>query len=209
MHDDAFGELVSLKYNAITIPCASYDVESKLHTIAGSSLFFWGVAPMTNKFIYPLPKTRTLIHPFISQILTKMYMEQIVSMHEMETFEKGLMEHQKAQTGNGLTIPTRAVIEHNLVAASSIYDNVYFEELGRLLDINPDQAERMIAQMISEGRLSGSIDQVSGLVQFELQVEKLHRWDDRIADACNQLTSCVIDVVSKYPDFERALYTST
>ncbi len=131
-----------------------------------------------------------------------------MSMHEMETFEKGLMEHQKAQTGNGLTIPTRAVIEHNLVAASCIYDNVRFEELGRLLDINPDQAERMTAQMISEGRLSGNIDQVSDLVQFELQVEKLHRWDDRIADACSQLNNCVLDIVTKYPDFERALYTS-
>ncbi len=127
-------------------------------------------------------------------------------MHEMETFEKGLMEHQKAQTGNGLTIPTRAVIEHNLVAASCIYDNVRFQELGRLLDINPDQAERVTAQMISEGRLSGSIDQVSGLVQFELQVEKLQRWDDRIADACNQLNDCVNDIVTKYPDFERALH---
>ncbi len=131
-----------------------------------------------------------------------------MSIHEMETFQNGLMEHQKAQTGNGLTTPTRAVIEHNLVAASCIYDNVRFEELGRLLDINPDQAERMTAQMISEGRLSGSIDQVSGLVQFELQVEKLHRWDDRIADASSQLNNCVIDIVTKYPDFERALYTT-
>ncbi len=132
-----------------------------------------------------------------------------MSMHGMEVFEKGLMEHQKAQTGNGITIPTRAVIEHNLVAASCIYDNVRFQELGRLLDINPDQAERMTAQMISEGRLSGSIDQVSGLVQFELQVKKLQHWDDRIADACSQLNSCVDDIITKYPDFERAMYTST
>ncbi len=135
-------------------------------------------------------------------------MEQIISIHEMETFEKGLMEHQKAQTGNGLTIPTRAVIEHNLVSASCIYDHVCFQELGRLLDINPDQAERFTAQMISEGRLPGTIDQVSGLVQFEPQIEKLQRWDDRIADVCNQLNDCVNDIITKYPDFETTLYTT-
>ena len=38
---------------------------------------------------------------------------------------------------SGSTILDRAVIEHNLLSASKLYNNISFEELGALLEIPP------------------------------------------------------------------------
>lgn len=37
----------------------------------------------------------------------------------------------------GSSILDRAVIEHNLLSASKLYNNITFEELGALLEIPP------------------------------------------------------------------------
>lgn len=37
----------------------------------------------------------------------------------------------------GSTILDRAVIEHNLLSASKLYNNISFDELGALLEIPP------------------------------------------------------------------------
>ena len=64
---------------------------------------------------------------------------------------------------SGSTILDRAVTEHNLLAASKLYNNITFSELGALLQISPAKAEKIASQMITEGRMNGYIDQV-GLV---------------------------------------------
>lgn len=70
----------------------------------------------------------------------------------------------------GSTILDRAVTEHNLLAASKLYNNITFSELGALLQISPAKAEKIASQMITEGRMNGYIDQVSLLV---LSVEEI------------------------------------
>jgi hypothetical protein len=40
-------------------------------------------------------------------------------------------------TTPGSTILDRAVIEHNLLSASKLYNNISFAELGALLEIQP------------------------------------------------------------------------
>ena len=67
----------------------------------------------------------------------------------------------------GSTILERAVIEHNLLSASKLYNNVTFEELGALLEISPCKAEKIASQMITEGRMNGFIDQILAIVHFE------------------------------------------
>lgn len=61
----------------------------------------------------------------------------------------------------------RAIIEHNLLSASKLYKNMKIAELGRLLGIEPIKAEKIAGQMISEGRMEGSIDQIDGYVHFK------------------------------------------
>lgn len=67
----------------------------------------------------------------------------------------------------GSTILNRAIIEHNLLSASKLYKNMKIVELGRLLGIEPIKAEKIAGQMISEGRMEGSIDQVDSYVHFK------------------------------------------
>lgn len=59
------------------------------------------------------------------------------------------------------------MIEHNLLSASKLYNNISFEELGALLEIHPTKAERIASQMITEGRMNGYIDQIDSIVHFE------------------------------------------
>jgi len=47
------------------------------------------------------------------------------------------------------------------------------EELGRLLGIEPVKAEKIAGQMISEGRMEGSIDQIECYVHFKCKYRVL------------------------------------
>ncbi|KIM29547.1 hypothetical protein M408DRAFT_328792 [Serendipita vermifera MAFF 305830] len=65
------------------------------------------------------------------------------------------------------TVLDRAVMEHNILSCSNIYNNISFSGLGALLDVTPGAAETMARKMIEQGRLRGHIDQVEKLIWFE------------------------------------------
>ncbi|CAG2059624.1 unnamed protein product [Timema podura] len=100
-------------------------------------------------------------------ILEKMYLDRIIRRSELQEFGNLLQPHQKASTLDGSTILERAVIEHNLLSASKLYNNITFEELGALLEIPPAKAEKIASQMITETRMNGYIDQIDSIVHFE------------------------------------------
>jgi COP9 signalosome complex subunit 4 len=56
-------------------------------------------------------------------------------------------------TADGSTVLERAVVEHNLAAASRLYLNIYFAELGALLGVPAERAEAVASRMIAENRL--------------------------------------------------------
>lgn len=123
-------------------------------------------------------------------ILEKMYLDRIIRLSELEDFSALLSPHQKATTADGSSILDRAVIEHNILSASKLYINISFDELGRLLAIPPTRAEKVAARMIGEKRMSGSIDQIDGVVYFKKQ-EPLLSWDGRIRNVCLQVNAVV------------------
>lgn len=120
-----------------------------------------------------------------------MFLEHILRPAEVKDFEATLKPHQLAQialsTNDRLasalgdedeeagastrrgpaTVLDRAVMEHNLLASSKIYNNISFRGLGALLDLAPGAAETMARTMIAQGRLKGHIDQVDRLIWFE------------------------------------------
>ncbi|KAH0840148.1 hypothetical protein J3R83DRAFT_1128 [Lanmaoa asiatica] len=125
-------------------------------------------------------------------ILSKMFLDRILRPAEVKSFEESLRPHQLAKisissndrlasavdeddllesstsTRKGpSTVLDRAVMEHNLLASSKIYNNITFRGLGALLDLAPSAAETMARKMIEQGRLKGSIDQVDKLIWFE------------------------------------------
>jgi COP9 signalosome complex subunit 4 len=124
-------------------------------------------------------------------ILSKMFLDQIIRSAEVKTFEGSLKPHQLAKIGissndrlasanddnddvvtsdskrtGPSTVLDRAVMEHNLLASSKIYKNITFRGLGALLDLAPGAAETMARKMIEQGRLRGTIDQVDKLIWF-------------------------------------------
>ncbi|KAF9362872.1 COP9 signalosome complex subunit 4 [Mortierella sp. NVP85] len=100
-------------------------------------------------------------------ILEKMYLDRVLRSNEVSEFAGTLKQHQLALLPDNTTVLDRAVIEHNLLSASKIYNNISFEELGALLGVTPEQAEARASKMMGEGRMSGSIDQIERLIFFD------------------------------------------
>lgn len=77
-------------------------------------------------------------------------MDRIIRKTEVDKFNELLEEHQTAITSDGFKVNERAVIEHNMLAASKVYNNITFTELGSLLNIEADKVieEDNIAQFL-------------------------------------------------------------
>jgi len=133
-------------------------------------------------------------------ILEKMYMDRIIRRRELEEFAALLLPHQMAKTSDGSTILDRAVTEHNLLSASKLYNNISFEELGRLLEIPASKAERIASQMITEERMGGHIDQLESVVHFETK-DSLPTWDRQIEGLCFQVNSIIEKITAKEPEW--------
>ena len=100
-------------------------------------------------------------------ILDKVFRDHLIRPAEVEAFKGKLAPHQLAQTSDGSTVLAAAVSEHNLRAASRLYRNLGTRELGNLLGLEAERAERYAARMLEQGRLAGHIDQIEGVVFFE------------------------------------------
>ena len=122
----------------------------------------------------------------IYSILEKMYLDRVLRTDEISQFTHCLKPHQLAKLADGTTVLDRAVIEHNLLSASKLYNNITFDELGALLTIGSFQAEGVASKMIGEGRMKGRIDQVESMVYFGGEMV-LPKWDDKIAELCHHV----------------------
>lgn len=100
-------------------------------------------------------------------IMEKIFFNRLLSPEEVKTFAAKLAPHQLAKTADGSTVLDKAVLEHNLLAASRLYRNIYTNQLGRLLGTDAEKAEDYASQMIEQGRLAGYIDQIAGLIFFD------------------------------------------
>jgi COP9 signalosome complex subunit 4 len=100
-------------------------------------------------------------------ILEKMYLDRLLSPSEVDKFAERLSPHQLAKTADGSTVLAKAVVEHNLLGASRLYNNIGVEELGVLLGLPSEKAEEYAARMIEQGRLVGRIDQIDKLIFFD------------------------------------------
>ena len=127
-------------------------------------------------------------------VLEKMYLDRLIKHSELVEFESMLQPHQKALTSDGSSILDHSVVQHNLLAASKLYNNITLQGLGELLEIPPEKAERTASKMISEGRMQGHIDQIDSTVHFETR-QVLEAWDGQIQSLCWQVNS-IIDKIT-------------
>lgn len=148
-------------------------------------------------------------------ILEKMFLDRLLSPTEVSKFADKLKPHQLAQTADGSTVLAKAVIEHNLLGASRLYENIGTGELGVLLNLSAEKAEEYAARMLEQGRLTGRIDQIDGVIFFdggEASGEKtkagqadrvtggdIRRWDSNVQGLAEEVERVTSLLQSQYP----------
>lgn len=137
------------------------------------------------------------------KILEKMFLDRLISSIEMSEFEKTLKPHQLAKLADGTTVLSRAVIEHNLLAVSLIYDNIELASLSQILGLDERAAESFARGMIESQRLQGEIDQVSGIIDFTTDQENLEikRWDESIAALLGEVEAVAAQIEKRHPEW--------
>ncbi|KAG0654147.1 hypothetical protein C6P46_001957 [Rhodotorula mucilaginosa] len=123
-------------------------------------------------------------------ILYKMFLDQMIRPAEVAQFASKLATHQLAQLPptqaiviaddaeaevgkkGPETVLDRAMMEHNVLAASRVYNNIAFKGLGLLLGLKPSAAEAMARTMIQQKRLKATIDQIDNLIIFEVDTHE-------------------------------------
>jgi len=121
-----------------------------------------------------------------AKLVEKMFLERLIEKSDYEAFEGTLAEHQMRLTKEGWTLLQKAVIEHNLIAASKVYNNIALADLAKILNVNAEGAENIAASMIAQGRLTGKIDQSKALLHFQSS-HVLQSWDANIETVCNSV----------------------
>lgn len=156
-----------------------------------------GAGPQRSRVLATLYKDERCSKLKIYPILQKVFLERILRKPEIDAFAEELKPHQKALLPDKSTVLDRAMIEHNLLAASKLYTNISFDELGTLLGIDPRKAEKIASRMICEDRMRGSIDQVEAVIHFEDDTEGLQQWDQQIAGLCQAVNDILDSLSSK------------
>ncbi|ERF70211.1 COP9 signalosome complex subunit 4 [Endocarpon pusillum Z07020] len=148
-------------------------------------------------------------------ILEKMFLDRLLSAEEVDTFAASLLPHQLAQTADGSTVLAKAVIEHNLLAASRLYENISTMALGKILgledgreDTAAEKAEDYAARMMEQGRLKGKIDQIDGVISFEIQdgvqagssERELRMWDYGVQGLVEDVERCAAGISEAFPE---------
>jgi COP9 signalosome complex subunit 4 len=126
-----------------------------------------GAGPQRSRSLATLYKDERTHHLSSFSILEKTYLERVIRPNEVSEFASSLRPHHLARLADNTTVFDRAIIEHNLLSASKIYNNIALDELAVLLNVSTEQAEQVAARMISENRMVGSIDQLEQLISFE------------------------------------------
>jgi COP9 signalosome complex subunit 4 len=149
-------------------------------------------------------------------ILEKMHLDRLLTPDEVAAFSQKLQPHQLAKTADGSTVLDKAVIEHNLVAASKLYENIRTDALGVILGLQDsgdttagEKAEAYAAHMVEQGRLKGSIDQIEGVIYFDLGVSgvgnagmmgrTLRLWDTGVEAVAEDVERVASSVSAAFP----------
>ncbi|KAH9879346.1 hypothetical protein J1614_002785 [Plenodomus biglobosus] len=148
-------------------------------------------------------------------ILEKIFFDRLLSPAEIKAFAAKLEPHHLAKTADGSTVLDKAILEHNLLGASKLYNNIGFDQLGELLGIDAEKAEDYAAKMLEQGRLAGYIDQIDRLIFFEGEAsgerktghaervvgKELRKWDANVTSLAEEVEKVTSMIQNQYPDF--------
>ncbi|KAK5990785.1 COP9 signalosome complex subunit 4 [Cladobotryum mycophilum] len=207
----------SQKYHEISFS-PSIAEEERLHTLsmAVKCAILAPAGPMRSRSLGRLYKDERSSQLEEFGILEKMFLDRLLSPKEVEKFAEGLQPHQLATTSDGSTVLVKAVVEHNLLGVSRLYNNIHFQALGSLLGLDAEKAEETTARMIEQGRLVGRMDQLEGIVWFEggeasgekgsghaklIANKEMRRWDANVESLAEEVESVTNSLQKEFPDF--------
>jgi COP9 signalosome complex subunit 4 len=128
------------------------------------------------------PRTQSLdIYPYLQKALSGYLFRKT----DVDGFMGMLEPHQAAHFKNA------ALPEHNILAVSKLYDNISLEQLGLILEVSKDEAEKAASSIISEGRLDASIDQSTDVLSFGSHDDE---FNDAIRDTCKAVQEIVVEI---------------
>lgn len=82
---------------------------------------------------------------------------------------------------------------------SQTHRTITFEQLGQHLGVGPQYAERIVAQMIRDGRIQGYLNQIDGFVHFESK-DVLQNFDEEIVKLCSEVNHIVEEIRDVVPE---------
>lgn len=145
-----------------------------------------------------------------------MFLDRLLTPEEVKAFSEKLAPHQLAVTADGSTVLDKAVIEHNLVAASKLYENITIDSLGAILGLKGndemtagEKAEAYAARMVEQGRLKASIDQIAGVIYFDSGISgvgstgsagrNLRLWDAGVQGLAEDVERVAASISDEFP----------
>ena len=203
------------KYHEISFSLAISE-EERLHTLsmAAKCAILAPAGPLRSRTLGRLYKDERSGQLDEFGILEKIFLDRLLSPAEVDKFAEGLQPHQLATTSDGSTVLAKAVVEHNLLGVSKLYNNIYFDALGSLLGLDADKAEDTTARMIEQGRLVGRIDQLDNIIYFEggeasgekgsglaeiVVGREIRRWDANVESLAEEVENITTALHEKFP----------
>ncbi|KAF2869249.1 COP9 signalosome-like protein complex subunit 4 [Massariosphaeria phaeospora] len=196
------------------------DADERLQAL--SSAFICAVlapaGPQRAKMLAKLYKDERASQVEDFPILEKMFLDRLLSPAEIKAFAARLQPHHLAKTADGSTVLDKAVLEHNLLGTSKLYNNIGIDQLGELLGVDADKAEDYAAKMLEQGRLAGYIDQIDRLIFFEgegsgerktghaerVVGKERRKWDANVQGLAEEVEKVTTMIQSQHPDFYAA-----
>lgn len=211
----AFLDAAQSYYTTSTVP--NVDEEERLE-IFGKAIVCTVLAPagpLRGRMLAKLYKDDRASQADDFPILEKIFFDRLLSPAEIKAFAAKLEPHHLAKTSDGSTVLDKAVLEHNLLGASKLYNNIGFDQLGELLGIDAEKAEDYAAKMLEQGRLAGYIDQIDRLIFFEGEAsgerktghaervvgKELRKWDTNVTGLAEEVEKVTSMIQNQYPEF--------
>lgn len=89
--------------------------------------------------------------------------------------------------------------QNKVHSISKTHPSITFDRLGEYLNVEPQYAEKIVAQMIREERIQGNLDQVDKVVHFETK-NALQMFDEEILKLCSEVNNIIEKIRDNVPE---------
>ncbi|KAG7362203.1 regulatory proteasome non-ATPase subunit 5 [Nitzschia inconspicua] len=176
-------ELHRHEKNAFALAKDYHSIYSTPHILSDEAA--WKVALQSTVVFLALSPYSNEQQDMMNRVKEDPNLEKIPSFHKtiQLLLKKEIVKYPMANQGEMESIPSfleggqdlasfwhesfhRRIIQHNVRIASLYYKRIHGARLAQLLGLSPDQLEREIASMVSDGTIYAKIDRPKDIVRF-------------------------------------------